>query len=842
MHSQADDSTQYSMQSARHPQQPTRRRWWLDARVWFLVFFGGLWLFLGAVWWNLETISERMPVITPGIVDSVMTFAAILTVTAAIAVSLLQLPAKLRLAALGFSILATVAGGYGFLQYFKLRTDGDMRPIGFQFRRSGEMLEIESTPPTDSLVAGAESFPQFLGPNRNLQVNWLELDRRSDADAYPVEWRRSVGAGWAGITAVDGLAFTMEQHGARETVAAYRIQDGKRVWFDEVQHRHDDPAGGLGPRSTPTFHDNRLYTLGAVGTLTCYEANTGQVLWRKELTADYNIPVQVQSEGTEDRRDIEGSNLMWGRSASPLIVDDKVVVPVGGPANGPQVSLAAYDRVDGTLKWQGGQRPISYGSPTLLEWDGHRQIVVTNESDVSGYDPESGRELWSHPRPGSSSGAANTSQPILLAPYRLLLTKEYGLGGELIELEPPTTEEPTWQVRSLWKNPRVLKTKFTIAAVRDGFAYALSAGVLECVDTETGERTWRGDRYHHGQMLMTKDHLVIVSESGDLHVVTIDPDDFLPVASVPNLLSGRCWNTLCVYQDRLLVRSDEEMVCVQLPRLTPTQNQVAPVAYRPVDSAAENDSDSDSETSTEQDEQKPRPKQTWIQAFEAASSKDDRPGALTALDGLIREYPEETFAYYQRGCLRCWMGDFKGSVADFDRYVELRPEVEVRMWERGIAYYFAGQFEKGAKQFEQYQTYQNNDVENSAWRYLCQAKSTNVDEARQQLLPITHDRRIPLMVVFDLYAGKATPEDVLEAIDAGNPSPLELRSRQFYGHYYLGIYYEAQGDMEKARTHVEKAVAVPLNSPGVSQYMWDIAKIHLTTYPKPSSDSEKEHP
>ena len=93
-------------------------------------------------------------------------------------------------------------------------------------------------------------------------------------------------------------------------------------------------------------------------------------------------------------------------------------------------------------------------------------------------------------------------------------------------------------------------------------------------------------------------------------------------------------------------------------------------------------------------------------------------------------------AYYLRGRENFRLGEIKKSVADFDKYVELRPRLESRQWERGIAYYYAGEFKKGAEQFELYQTYHDNDVENSVWRYLCIARSVGVDKARSVMLPI----------------------------------------------------------------------------------------------------------
>jgi lipoprotein NlpI len=374
-----------------------------------------------------------------------------------------------------------------------------------------------------------------------------------------------------------------------------------------------------------------------------------------------------------------------------------------------------------------------------------------------------------------------------------------------------------------------LKTKLTVAAIRNDHAYAISSGVLECVNWKTGEQVWRGERVKHGQMLMTRRHLVVMSEHGNLTLAMADPEDYLPQLTVKNVLSGRCWNTLCIYDDLLLARSDREAVCIRLPRVgKPLEIADVPTRGQTPTRRASWDRPVGSERQDSVDETKsPKPRQDWLNDFESANAKNDRPAALAALDGLLAEYPNEVFAYYQRGCLRCWNGDFAGSVADFDRYVSLRPEVEQRLWERGISQYFVGHYAAGAKQFELYQSYHDNDVENSVWRYLCQAKTVGHAEARQQLLPIKNDPRIPLMEIYRLFQEQATAEEVVAAISAGEPSASELASRQFYGHYYLGLYYDSLGNHEKAVEHLQKALQVPAESPRVSRYMWDVAKVHL---------------
>jgi lipoprotein NlpI len=193
-------------------------------------------------------------------------------------------------------------------------------------------------------------------------------------------------------------------------------------------------------------------------------------------------------------------------------------------------------------------------------------------------------------------------------------------------------------------------------------------------------------------------------------------------------------------------------------------------------------------------------------------------------------------AYYWRGRERFRRGQVAQSVQDFDRYIELRPEREPPQWERGIALYYDGQFARGAKQFELYQTFDNRDVENSVWRYLCLACAENRDKARATMLPVDRDPRVPMTEIFQLFAGKATPEQVLAAARANDPPADVLAGRLFYAHLYLALFYESEGQTERCRQYLMLAADKELRrNPRINPYMWAVADVHwkrLNTAPR----------
>ena len=204
------------------------------------------------------------------------------------------------------------------------------------------------------------------------------------------------------------------------------------------------------------------------------------------------------------------------------------------------------------------------------------------------------------------------------------------------------------------------------------------------------------------------------------------------------------------------------------------------------------------------------------------SKPDHLEKALASLNERLRRDRADAEAYHERGCVQFKLADFKAAVRDFDKYIELRPERQAGHWQRGIAFYYAGQYDAGRRQFEGYQKVDGNDVENAVWRYLCMAKSVGIPKARQDMLKIGLDRRVPMRQVYDMFSGKLKPADVLAAAQAGNPNKEVLNRQLFYAHLYVGIYEDLAGDTVQALGHLNKAT----DDYRIDHYMWDVARVH----------------
>ena len=180
-------------------------------------------------------------------------------------------------------------------------------------------------------LAPAAYWTDFRGPNRDgeyregpLRVDW-------PASGLTPIWKQPAGAGYASFVIARNRAFTIEQRGPNEVVAAYDVASGRELWTNAWPAEFRESMGGDGPRATPTWFDGRLFALGATGELRALDEGNGKVIWRTNILSDSGA-----------------GNLPWGMAAAPLVVGDAIVVLPGGPAN---QSVAAYDRATGKRLW-----------------------------------------------------------------------------------------------------------------------------------------------------------------------------------------------------------------------------------------------------------------------------------------------------------------------------------------------------------------------------------------------------------------------------------------------------------------------------------------------------------
>ena len=405
---------------------------------------------------------------------------------------------------------------------------------------AGDDPTTEAALMVPAMNAGAE-WPGFRGPRRDGIVRGVRIET-DWAKSPPVPlWRRPIGPGWSSFAVHADRLYTQEQRGDDEIVAAYNITTGKPIWSHRDATRFWESNGGAGPRATPTLSNGRVYTFGATGILNALDASSGAVVWSHDVAADTHTQVP-----------------MWGFASSPLVMDGVKIVVVG--ASG---TLAAYDLATGKPRWVGPNHAVSsggsYSSPQLVAIGGVDQIVLLSEAGATSVAPADGKVLWEHPLAGSP-----ILQPALTADGDLLIHMMDMAGGLGIRRLAITHEPGGWTAKERWTSDG-LKAMFNDFVIHKGHAFGFDGSILACIDLADGRRKWKGGRYGSGQLVLLPDQdlLLVLSEEGELALVSATTDKFTELAKVP-ALEGKTWNHPVLIGDVLLVRNGEEMAAFRL--------------------------------------------------------------------------------------------------------------------------------------------------------------------------------------------------------------------------------------------------------------------------------------
>jgi outer membrane protein assembly factor BamB len=380
----------------------------------------------------------------------------------------------------------------------------------------------------------------FRGPDRDGIVHGARIET-DWAKSPPVElWRRPIGPGWSSFAVYGDVLFTQEQRGQQEVVAAYKVSTGEPVWQHRDAVRFWESNGGAGPRGTPTLSHGRVYTVGATGIVNALNAGNGARIWSHNAATDTSVEVPD-----------------WGFASSPLVVGDLVVVAAAG-------RLVAYTAASGQQRWLGPTGGAGYSSPHLATIDGVDQILLLRGSRTISVAPADGSLLWEHKwEPG-----VGIVQPALVEGNSVLLSTGDAMGGVGMRRIDVSHKSGGWTIEERWTS-RGLKPYYNDFVVHKGHAYGFDGSILACIDLADGNRKWKGGRYGSGQMVLLPDQdvLLVLSEEGDLALVSATSDKFTEVARF-KAIEGKTWNHPVLIGDVLLVRNGEEMAAFRLARAT----------------------------------------------------------------------------------------------------------------------------------------------------------------------------------------------------------------------------------------------------------------------------------
>ena len=258
--------------------------------------------------------------------------------------------------------------------------------------------------------------------------------------------------------------YVFARQDANEVILCLNAADGKEVWrnaYPGPAISGPDASVHSGPRSSPAVADGKICTLGVTGVVSCVDAASGKLAWRKD--------------------DFPGAWPRFHTSSSPIIVDGMCVVQLGGPGNG---AIVAYALANGDAKWKWTGDGAAYASPVLMTVEGTKQIVTLTDKLVVGVAVADGKLLWEVPFP-TTGMAYNAATPIVDG--QTVIVTGQGRGTKAIKIEK---QGDAFKASDVWTNPD-LAPQFNSPILKDGFLYGLSGkGNLFCINAKTGQTAW----------------------------------------------------------------------------------------------------------------------------------------------------------------------------------------------------------------------------------------------------------------------------------------------------------------------------------------------------------------
>lgn len=372
-------------------------------------------------------------------------------------------------------------------------------------------------------------WPNFRGPNHDGISTETGL-KTASSEPLRMVWDREIGSGFSSFAAVGDRIFTAGTANNRQVIYCLNAATGAELWQHDLEPEYKEASGGDGPRATPTIDDNRLYFLGAKGTLVCLHAQTGKLIWKHKFS---NEP-------------------QWGYSGSVLI-ERNLAVASAGESDG---ALVAFDKRTGTPVWKTGDDPVGYATPYPFTLEGTRYITGFTGVSAMIVEAATGRLVWRVP--WKTDWNVNAAAPIFHDGH-LFLSSGYTTGCALLSLRK---SGDVIEADEVWRS-RVLINKFQSCLLHEGHLYASDQKALVCVDFATGKELWRRHRVKHGTLLLADKNLILFTQQGRLQIAPISPEAFSPTLDA-ELLSGRCWTVPTLHRQLLYVRNLTRVACFDL--------------------------------------------------------------------------------------------------------------------------------------------------------------------------------------------------------------------------------------------------------------------------------------
>jgi outer membrane protein assembly factor BamB len=355
----------------------------------------------------------------------------------------------------------------------------------------------------------SEEWPQWRGPMRDGSLPSFH-EPKVWPEKLTKKWTLAIGQGHSSPILAAGRIYVFSRQQDKEVISAVMPEDGKILWRQSYAAPYKvNPAAaahGEGPKSTPVFADGKLYTLGISGILSCFNAATGEVLWRKDFSNQF-----------------QQTSPLFGTAMSPVVDNGVLIAHVGGNDDG---ALTAFDAESGEVKWTWKGDGPGYASPVIAAPSGVRQVVTQTQQNIVGVDEASGELLWQIPF--TTPYAQNIVTPVFFRSTLIYSGLSKGTFGVAV-----TKARGQWSTMELWNNQEVsmyMSSPVLSGNLLFGFSHK-NKGQFFCLDANTGKTQWVSDprQGDNAAILQVGQRLLFLKDDAELIVAQVSAKGFEPL-------------------------------------------------------------------------------------------------------------------------------------------------------------------------------------------------------------------------------------------------------------------------------------------------------------------------
>ncbi|WP_339726984.1 PQQ-binding-like beta-propeller repeat protein [uncultured Gimesia sp.] len=405
----------------------------------------------------------------------------------------------------------------------------------------------------------AETWPQFRGATgsgisteKNLPAKWSEQEGLLWSVALPGRANSSpaVTANRIDLTSKtddNGLWIISLDRKSGQEIRKVKVGSGslsapgpRNLWA----HRHN-PA-----TPSPIADEQNIWAFFGSGLLVCLDAESGEIVWKRDLVKDYGP-----------------YNITFGMGSTPRLWGNLLFVTC--MTKGPSY-VVAFDKQTGKEVWKANRKlpaqkdgADAYSTPTIFQNGDKTELLVSGSDHVNAYNPQTGKQLW-------IAGGLDIPSPfgrIIAAPVansNLVIATTGNPGGGGLGYIKAFKQGASGNITKsglLWKYDVSTADSSTPLILDDKLYMVSQNGIATCLNLKDGEPLWkkRMKGEYFSALVAGDGKVYFLSTDGLCTVIDADSGDVI----AENQLPGTFYSTPAISEGVIYLRSFDRLYAIK---------------------------------------------------------------------------------------------------------------------------------------------------------------------------------------------------------------------------------------------------------------------------------------